>query len=58
LNNAGNSLHVNFEQMTEAQFAGLTFESDPVDQPWLWRQAHLRDPAGNLLCLYSGEQTE
>jgi len=31
---------------------GLRFESDPVDQRWLWREAYLRDPAGNLICLY------
>jgi hydroxymethylpyrimidine/phosphomethylpyrimidine kinase len=32
--------------------AGIAFESPPADQPWLWREARLRDPAGNLLCLY------
>jgi hydroxymethylpyrimidine/phosphomethylpyrimidine kinase len=31
---------------------GVTFESYPVDQPWAWREAYLRDPAGNSLCLY------
>ena len=31
---------------------GLEFETEPVDQPWLWREAHLRDPAGNRLCIY------
>lgn len=31
---------------------GVAFESDPKDQPWLWREARLRDPAGNLICLY------
>lgn len=31
---------------------GVAFESGPVDQPWLWREAYLRDPAGNLLCLF------
>jgi len=31
---------------------GLAFESGPEDQPWLWREATLRDPAGNLVCLY------
>jgi len=31
---------------------GIQFESDPVDQAWLWREAYLRDPAGNLICLY------
>jgi catechol 2,3-dioxygenase-like lactoylglutathione lyase family enzyme len=32
--------------------AGIGFESLPADQPWLWREARLRDPAGNVLCLY------
>jgi catechol 2,3-dioxygenase-like lactoylglutathione lyase family enzyme len=32
--------------------AGFTFESGPTDQPWLWREARLRDPDGNALCLY------
>ena len=31
---------------------GLVFDAEPVDQPWLWREAHLRDPAGNRLCIY------
>jgi catechol 2,3-dioxygenase-like lactoylglutathione lyase family enzyme len=32
--------------------AGITPESGPTDQPWLWREALLRDPAGNPVCLY------
>lgn len=32
--------------------AGIVFDSDPVDQTWLWREAWLRDPDGNALCLY------
>lgn len=32
--------------------AGVTFDSDPADQRWLWREAYLRDPAGNRICLY------
>ena len=32
--------------------AGLRFESEPEDKSWLWREAYLRDPAGNLICLY------
>ncbi len=32
--------------------AGIRFDSPPTDQPWLWREARLRDPAGNPLCLY------
>jgi hydroxymethylpyrimidine/phosphomethylpyrimidine kinase len=31
---------------------GLTFEADPIDQEWLWREAYLRDPSGNWLCIY------
>jgi catechol 2,3-dioxygenase-like lactoylglutathione lyase family enzyme len=31
---------------------GIAFDSDPADQPWLWREARLRDPAGNPLVLY------
>lgn len=31
---------------------GLEFETAPTDQHWLWREAYLRDPAGNLLCIY------
>ena len=31
---------------------GLAFDTEPVDQPWLWREAYLRDPTGNRICLY------
>ena len=31
---------------------GVVFDSDPADQRWLWREARLRDPDGNRLCLY------
>jgi catechol 2,3-dioxygenase-like lactoylglutathione lyase family enzyme len=32
--------------------AGVRFEHPPVDQSWLWREARLRDPDGNLPCLF------
>ncbi|GAA4007369.1 bifunctional hydroxymethylpyrimidine kinase/phosphomethylpyrimidine kinase [Sphingomonas humi] len=32
--------------------SGLVFEHGPRDQPWLWREARLRDPAGNIIFLY------
>lgn len=32
--------------------AGIAFDSGPEDQRWLWREAWLRDPAGNRVCLY------
>ena len=31
---------------------GLAFESEPQDQTWLWREAYLRDPFGNKVCIY------
>jgi len=32
---------------------GLEFEQEPTDTPWLWRQAYLRDPNGNKICLFN-----
>lgn len=31
---------------------GIAFDADPVDQSWRWREAYLRDPTGNRICLY------
>ncbi len=31
---------------------GLQFDQPPRDEPWLWREARLRDPSGNVICLY------
>ncbi len=31
---------------------GLPLVHPPVDQEWLWREARLLDPAGNMICLY------
>lgn len=36
----------------ELQNAGLTFDQLPKDEDWGWREARLRDPHGNVLCLY------
>ncbi|MGI9265867.1 MAG: VOC family protein [Gammaproteobacteria bacterium] len=33
---------------------GMHFESEPKDQRWLWREAYIRDPAGNEICLFHG----
>lgn len=33
--------------------AGVEFDLDPVDQPYLWREAILRDPDGNVLFLFT-----
>ncbi|KPF65435.1 VOC family protein [Porphyrobacter sp. AAP60] len=34
--------------------AGLHFLKDPVDESWGWREARMRDPAGNEICLFWG----
>lgn len=39
-------------RVSELKAAGLRFESEPTDQPWLWREAYLRDPADNRICLF------
>jgi catechol 2,3-dioxygenase-like lactoylglutathione lyase family enzyme len=31
---------------------GVQFDEPPTDQAWLWREAYLRDPDRNVLCLY------
>ena len=37
----------------ELSAKGIDFEHPPIDQRWLWREARLRDPSGNAICLYS-----
>ena len=32
---------------------GVVLDSEPKDQPWLWREAYLTDPDGNVTCLFS-----
>lgn len=39
-------------QVAALQARGLAFHSPPTDEPWLWREARLRDPAGNVICLF------
>jgi len=34
------------------QARGVRFESGLCDEPWLWREARLRDPDGHALGLY------
>lgn len=31
---------------------GYSFTRMPTDERWLWREARLNDPAGNVICLY------
>jgi catechol 2,3-dioxygenase-like lactoylglutathione lyase family enzyme len=39
-------------RVADLKSAGIRFETEPTDQRWLWREAWLRDPDGNRLCLY------
>ena len=39
-------------EVKRLEAAGIEFETGPADQDWLWREAYLRDPAGNSLCIY------
>ena len=41
------------ETVDRLRAAGIEFATVPTDQPWLWREARLHDPAGNPLCLFS-----
>ena len=56
--NGGDGAHLYFEcddlneRVTALKAKGVLFESGPEDKSWLWREAWLRDPSGNLLCLY------
>jgi hydroxymethylpyrimidine/phosphomethylpyrimidine kinase len=34
----------------DAEARGITFDTQPEDQPWLWREAYLSDPDGNRIC--------
>ncbi len=40
------------ERCASLEASGYAFDSDPADQRWLWREARLRDPDGNPICLY------
>ncbi|MEO7916717.1 MAG: VOC family protein [Dokdonella sp.] len=31
---------------------GITFIQQPQDERWLWSEARLLDPSGNVICLY------
>lgn len=40
------------EVVTSLKSDGIVFDSDVVDQTWLWREARLKDPSGNQICLF------
>ena len=39
-------------EVSRLKSLGLAFDEDPSDRPWLWRQAYLKDPNGNKICLF------
>lgn len=40
------------ETVRTLQAKGFSFSQEPRDEPWLWREARLADPSGNVICLY------
>jgi len=40
------------ERVEQLARSGIPFEHGPRNQPWLWREARLRDPDGNIIFLY------
>lgn len=42
-------LDAEYERLTAL---GLEFTEPPTDRPWLWREAYLKDPNGNKICLF------
>ena len=40
------------ELVAQLQSKGIRFFQEPRDEPWLWREARLTDPSGNVICLY------
>jgi len=54
----GEGIQVYFEcdnlddYVMELQQKGIVFEQLPTNQPWLWREASLKDPDNNRLILF------
>ena len=40
------------QQVAVLQARGFQFTQEPRDESWLWREARLVDPSGNVICLY------
>ena len=40
------------ETVKQLQARGFSFSQEPRNEPWLWREARLDDPSGNVICLY------
>ncbi len=44
-----NDVDARYDELREVD---VQFDTEPTDEPWLWREARFRDPAGNRLCLF------
>jgi len=40
------------DEVARLKARGIQFLQEPRDEPWLWREARLVDPTGNVICLY------
>ena len=40
------------ERVEQLARSGIAFEHGPRNQPWMWREARLHDPSGNIIFLY------
>ena len=45
------------QRVEELARNGLAFEHGPRNQPWMWREARLRDPDGNIIFLYKAGES-
>jgi catechol 2,3-dioxygenase-like lactoylglutathione lyase family enzyme len=40
------------EEVARLKAAGLQFDTDIIDQQWLWREIYLKDPDGHQIILF------
>ncbi|MEO6113377.1 MAG: bifunctional hydroxymethylpyrimidine kinase/phosphomethylpyrimidine kinase, partial [Sphingomicrobium sp.] len=45
------------ERVERLARSGMAFEHGPRGQPWMWREARLRDPSGNTIFLYKAGES-
>ncbi len=45
------------ERVEQLARAGIPFEHGPRNQPWMWREARLRDPDGNIIFFYKAGES-
>lgn len=45
------------ERVEQLARTGIAFEHGPRNQPWMWREARLRDPDGNIVFFYKAGES-